>query len=424
MASGGYACGDAETPGLVGGGYGSFVNGGPGAPGLPPLNASSTLPGSFDPAGRPGFEHSLLRRGSAFAKLESGVNLAELIFVPWLFVVVVLACILQAGTYGYYRMIVFIPVTLLPLILFCLRHYYNRQRHPEVVLALLCLTAATISLVVGSYAVTTSLMEYHRLSQGASYANVLPSEAGASKIDATTLSFTNETLVDTSRTFGFTDTRDKRAKTYCVAPISDGNLYRRRFQFWAAGVNCCEARSNFNCFVSGSLGAHGALVMSKAAQRNQGFHLAVLGAQAAYDLTAGDHFLLVQWHEDPVGYRNSLWHSTSMLFSIVAGSYLIISVMIGLAVHPWVNAKAGCSTGREEDPAEFEGSPLQPMDGAASRKSSREPPAGAAAAAAAAAMAGGSASTLPASAKDASDKVLPGVAVRGRSRGRSPGDCC
>lgn len=407
---------------MASGGYGSFTGGTSGPP-PPALNASSTLPGSFDPLKRPESEHSLLRRGGAFATAQSGVSIFELILLPWMIVVVVLLCFLEAGAHGYYLTVASIPAILLPLISLWLRHNYLRQRHAEVVLGLLCLIAATIGLSVGGFAVSGSLVEYHRLSQGASYVNVLPSEAGASKIDATTLSFTNQTLVDASRTFGFTDANDRKAKMYCVAPVSDGNLYHRRVQFWAAGINCCEARSNFNCFASGSIGSHGALVLPKEMQANEGFRHAVRGAQGAYDLTAGDNYLLVQWHEDPVGYRNGLWKNTCTLFMIIVGVYLLISVMVGLAALPVINPKVErvCNCAKEGDGQSL---PYQdPMGMVPGASLAGGYDTGRAAAAAEAGF--GSSSTLPASATDVGAGAEPPMAPRGpRRSGRSLKPAC
>eukprot|EP00446_Apocalathium_sp_SHHI-4_P032893 CAMPEP_0177248118 /NCGR_PEP_ID=MMETSP0367-20130122/51982_1 /TAXON_ID=447022 ORGANISM="Scrippsiella hangoei-like, Strain SHHI-4" /NCGR_SAMPLE_ID=MMETSP0367 /ASSEMBLY_ACC=CAM_ASM_000362 /LENGTH=360 /DNA_ID=CAMNT_0018700403 /DNA_START=40 /DNA_END=1119 /DNA_ORIENTATION=+ len=323
---------------MASGSYDSFGSGGGGYAPPPPLGASTYVQGP--PPDRLPSEHSMLRSGGNGKPAESRANIWELVLVPWFFLVLVLACFLQAGTYGYYLTLVAIPVILLTLNLYFFQYQYKRKKNAEVVLGLLCLVAIVISLSVGTYSVSKSLTEYHRLSQGASYFNVLPSEAGASKLDATTLSFTNATLVDISRTFGFTDTRTQKKSTFCVAPVSDGNLYRRRVQFWAAGLDCCEARSNFNCLSPSSIGSHGALVLPADMQQLEGFKRAVLGAESAYDLTAGDNYLLVQWHEDPVGYRNGLFSGTMLLFGIFAGVYLIISTMVGCAARSVLFPKA------------------------------------------------------------------------------------
>lgn len=331
-------------------GYGSFglPSGsyyGSGAPPPPPPPAAAQLgaaPPSYvqgPPPDRPPSEHSLLRSGGMGGYPKVSVNIWELIIVPWLFLAVVLACALQGGTHGYFVTLVAIPVVLLFLNGWFLRHHYTRSNNSEVILGILVLTAILISLSVSVYAVAKSLLEYHRLSQGASYFNVLPSESAMSKNDATTLSFTNSSLVDVTRTFGFTDARASTPVTYCVAPISDGFLYQNRVQYWAAGLDCCEARSNFACYDKKSTGAHGALVLEDEMQALDGFRSAIDGAQGQYGLTTGDNYLLLKWVEDPVGYRDSLWKNTATLFLIFGGVYLVISSMIGCALMPVIAPK-------------------------------------------------------------------------------------
>jgi len=328
--------------------YGSFAGSayGSGAPPPPPPPAAARLgsasPPSYvqgPPPDRPLSEHSLLRSGGSSGYPKGGVNIWELIVVPWLFLAVILECALQGGTHGYYLALVTIPIVLLFLNGWFLRFHIARGNNPEVILGILVLTAILISVSVGAYGVCKSLMEYNRLNQGASYFNVLPSESASSKIDATTLSFTNSSLVDATRTFGYTDAHQSKPVTYCVAPISEGFLFQDRVQYWAAGLDCCEARGNFACYDQKAVGAHGALVWEEATQNLAGFRSAVAGAQGEYGVTAGDNYLLLKWMNDPVAYRDGLWKNTATLFLIFGGVYLVISSMIGCALMPVIAPK-------------------------------------------------------------------------------------
>jgi len=284
-------------------------------------------------------EHSLLRSGGTNGYPKGSINSWELIIVPGLFLALILVCALQGGANGYYVTLVTIPVVLLFLNGWFLRFHYTRGNNPEVVLGILVLTAIVISLSVGVYSVAKSLVEYHRLSQGASYFNVLPSESAAGKIDATTLAFTNTSLVDGSRAFGFTDAHATTPVMYCVAPISDGYLFQQRVQYWAAGLDCCEARGNFACYSKDAGDAHGGLVLEEETQNLAGFRSAILGAQGEYGVTTGDHYLLLRWVNNPVTYRDSLWKNTATLFLIFGGVYLVISSMIGCVLIPVITPK-------------------------------------------------------------------------------------
>jgi len=281
----------------------------------------------------PPSEHSLLRSGGGTGA-RTKVNIWELILVPWLFLVIILVCYMQAGAYGYHLVLFVIPTVLIGLNIWFLRYHYARQDNPEVVLGILSLTAIVISLGVGCLGAWGSLFKYHQLSQGASYFNVLSTEPAAGKVDATTLVFTNSTKVDLTRSFGWTDTSVPGRRTYCVAPVSAGKPFETRIQYWAAGVDCCEARANFACGDATETTAHAALVWEESAPELEGFRKAVSGASSLYGLVADPSYMLLKWHKDPVGMRNGLFQQTLTLFLVFGGVYLVISSMIGFALMP------------------------------------------------------------------------------------------
>lgn len=198
------------------------------------------------------------------------------------------------------------------------------------------------AVVVGVYSELRCLSEYRRLARGASYFNVLPSEPALGKRDATTLDFAEGVRVDVNRAFGFLDATMAATRAYCVAPVSGGEGLVQgasRAQFWAAGVDCCESRGNFQCGAAGDDAAHGALVLPEAAQRSRGFAMAVRGAEHAYGMTASADFLLVSWAKDPVAHAEGLRSGAKTLALVFAGVYLIISSMVGCALAPVIAGK-------------------------------------------------------------------------------------
>jgi len=329
-----------RNPGMAGADYGTYESrsmwGRPSAPGT---RASETPYMAAN-------SKSILRSGGSLdspgaQKVRgSSVTLGELILVPWLFLLFILLCFLLGGVNGQHASLGLVPCVLVGLCVAFITYHYRRGNNAEVVMGILCLTAVMIGLVVGLYSVLRSLNEYHRLSQGASYFNVLPTESADSKLDATTLDFTSNTLVDVQRAYGYVDAAEMLPTTYCVAPVSNGEAKSDdRIHYWAAGTDCCESRGNFQCGAAGDPSAHGAIVLPKSVQQSNGFARAVRGAEHAYGLTASDSFLLVRWSRDPVFRRKGLWTSTSTLFLVFGGVYLIISVMIGFALMPVVGAK-------------------------------------------------------------------------------------
>jgi len=292
--------------------------------------------GLESPGGAEQPEHSILRSGGfPRGRSRSRISVWELILVPWALLDLILICYLLGGAHGKTTVLWLIPVVLITLSAAFLRHHYKAGNNSEVVLGVLCLTAILIALVVGLYSVFRSLNEFYRLSQGASYFNVLPSEPAAGKMDATTLDFTDTTRVDTQRTFGFVDAQMTMAMTYCVAPVSNGEeTGRTRVQFWAAGIDCCESRGNFQCGEANNALAHGGIALPKDLAEARGFQMAVSGAKSAYGLLAADKLVLLKWSKSPVTYRDSLYSSTVTLYLIFGGVYLVISSMIGCALMP------------------------------------------------------------------------------------------
>jgi hypothetical protein len=311
------------------------------------------------PGSGPSSCHSVRRSGSFdheahAARLRNRINVWELIFVPWAVLVLILLCYLLGGAHGQIWVLWLVPVLLMGIFIAFVCWHYKAGKNAEVLLGLLSIIAVIIGLVVGVYAVMTSLLEYHRLNGGASYFNVLPTEPAAAKSDATTILFTNFTSIQFNRTYGFVDalTTSHRmgrpfasllnpgATTYCVAPIASGLRENSRVQYWAAGLNCCEQRSNFQCGDANFRGTHGAIVLPRSLQTLQGYEAAIHGAESAYGLEISDTFMLLAWTEDPIGYRNRLWSSTANLFVIFGFVYLAISSIIGCGLMPHIATKS------------------------------------------------------------------------------------
>lgn len=255
-----------------------------------------------------------------------------------MFLALILICFLLAGSHGETLAMWFVPIVMIGLSLLFINHHYKLGNNAEVVLGLLCTTAVLIGTVMGVYAAVKTLSEYRRLSEGASYFNVLPAEPAAGRMDGATFVFVNGTSVDQSRAFGYTDIYSSSATMYCVAPVSQNGTTRLSISFWAAGTNCCESRGSFWCGEATTDGATGALMQPKAVQQSERFSRAISGAESAYGLSSPSH-ALVSWSSDPIAYRDSLWTSTVTLFVVFGGVYLVISMMIGFSLMPVIMMK-------------------------------------------------------------------------------------
>lgn len=289
---------------------------------------------------RPPSDKSILRRGDMEPQEYDEANkvtMCELVFLPWCLLALVLLCYLIAGANGQVAVLWIIPLVLILLISGYIGSKYASQESDEVVLGFLTLTAVIIGTCVGLFGNLTSLQELHRINQGASYFNVLPSEPATSKLDASSMVFVNGTRVNTGESFGFTDASSALSPVYCVAPITNGEASFRRIEYWAAGLNCCGGNKPFTCGEVQSPKATGGLILAPEIQEGEGrkfFQQAIKGALDKYGLVGGNDFILLNWMPDPIKYRDNLWHGGWKLFAVFGGVYLIISAMVGFVIYP------------------------------------------------------------------------------------------
>lgn len=272
-----------------------------------------------------------MKSGSARGK----VSACQMIMYPWILLVFILFCYMQAGATGDHLFSLTIPPMLFILTTSFTWQHYKAGNMSEVFLGLFSVVAVILGFLVGTAAVSKYLTEYHRLGRGASYFGVIPSEPAAGKMDGTTFAFTNTTVVDVSKAYGFVDVHSVPAITYCVAPISDSAMSSStRIQYWATGLNCCQSRGDFHCGanVTDMANVHSAIAQPESFQKSRGFDSAVKGAASAYSLTSGDHYLLLQWTKSPYEYRAKLWDSSVNFYFVFGIAYLVISAMVGFAL--------------------------------------------------------------------------------------------
>jgi hypothetical protein len=119
---------------------------------------------------------------------------------------------------------------------------------------------------------------------------------GDQLMDAGSVTFTNETRVDTNKAMGF-----KNMDTYCVAPITVPGTKPAVYDFWAVGLNCCSSSgtskgANFRCDNTKSRTAHSGLRLMTSVDRPF-YRLAVQQAEVAYNIKAA-HPLFFTWVQD------------------------------------------------------------------------------------------------------------------------------
>lgn len=202
----------------------------------------------------------------------------------------------------------------------------------HTILGFQCLFGCILGIMITLFAHHRFLHEHWRLDDGASYSNVLPATSALSMQDATTIVFAEGSRVDSSRTYGLLDIRGSPHKTYCVAPVQLDPLSETTAQFWAAGINCCHERSLFNCGDHGGLTSGGAVALPKD-RYVEGYRKAVRAAELTYGLGQNDDFMLVDLHDDPISFYNSLLRHCEQLYLLWAAGYLLLSWVIGTTTY-------------------------------------------------------------------------------------------
>jgi len=257
----------------------------------------------------------------------------SLIFAPW-FCVVAILLVTLLSPYPFFDFAWRILVTAIVLLVIFYTVKAFRTQNGQLVVASLSLLACAVSVILGVYAYNLFLSEYWRIGRGASYYNVLPSEAAAGKSDATSVVFANGTQIDASRTYGFADAGGGLGHVYCVAPIASATTVTNdRVEYWAAGYDCCNQRGFFDCEDASVAGVRAGIVLDGEKKWEAGFRSAVAAAEQAHDVQAAEEYILVSWVANPRTYRESLWFHTRSVFLAFGGVYLVFSCMLGCTLH-------------------------------------------------------------------------------------------
>jgi hypothetical protein len=198
---------------------------------------------------------------------------------------------------------------------------------PQINLLLLVVVASLLAGIVVGIAYWCFYLSYDELGRGATYLNMLATQPGAAASDATAIMFADGTEVDKKRSYGFADAKNT-GSIYCVAPVS--NKYSDLepvIQFWAAGVDCCDAKGNdFTC---GDGSATGAIPIAREDNADEGYRGAVAGAAKKHGLSPATGYLLLHMVQDPMQTRqNNLSNAPNILVMFVV-AYFLISVVVG-----------------------------------------------------------------------------------------------
>jgi hypothetical protein len=271
-------------------------------------------------------------RRRAGGKLDDSKSMhwaaANLIALPWLIFVAI--TVLYTVLYHHYREVVWL-VSLGGLALsFMFMSLAGRMDGRwYLFLGVLCSISVVMGNVWGFYNYHEYMLQYWAYDQNRLYTNVLPSEPAAAHADAGRIIFADSARIDTTKAVGF-----KAGDVYCVAPVMD-ETQTSRVEYWAAGVNCCKQRADFNCGSASDPSAHQAVVIldtnSFMASDRDYYVKAVKTAEAAYDIVSAPAPLFVKWVSDSKEVQQDYYKAGVGTLLIGIFVYLLLSVVLGVA---------------------------------------------------------------------------------------------
>lgn len=207
---------------------------------------------------------------------------------------------------------------------------------------------AVLAMYIGIKVNVVIYTPYSLAVGGRNYGNVSPTAKTAEYADAGIIRFTADSVLDTSRSFGF----KAQDFTYCVAPVVSSTVPVHpdssgpAISFWAVGKDCCGNRRDFECDGAGQAEVRNAfsvkepekdalteLLVPRTARPM--YLKAIAAAKVMHGLTSedDDNILLVRWASDPEKILQ-VWHNRAVI-AVVASSilYAIVIVFIWTSIH-------------------------------------------------------------------------------------------
>jgi len=169
------------------------------------------------------------------------------------------------------------------------------------------------------------------------YHNVVPTQSAAGVADAIALTFAIGTHVSTLQSAGY-KSYENGGTVYCAAPIFDTqNAESGKTDFWAVGVNCCNAKSAFWCDSAADPEAKDAIVLaeqpylflSPRRANREAFLKAINMIRAEYKLPVTDP-MLVRWVRDVDVMRHNWATQGSSVFTLALMASMVLSAVIGV----------------------------------------------------------------------------------------------
>jgi hypothetical protein len=206
----------------------------------------------------------------------------------------------------------------------------RREQLNRILVSAWLLLSALCGFAVGLFAYELYIRKFFLSQELVIRQNVLPSEPAAAYANAGEIGFAEEARIDLRKTIGYQD-----SDVYCVAPIA-GDVPLEKVQFWAAGVNCCGARSGFVCDDAWDPKARAGIILhdnehSQLVKDMRPYYMkAVKMAEATYSIASVNEPVFVKWVADPDRVE---WNFMIMGFAVIVCCVLMAVVCCtGIAI--------------------------------------------------------------------------------------------
>lgn len=197
-------------------------------------------------------------------------------------------------------------------------------RPSQLGLGFMVLAAVGVAVPIGIYVESTSMSEFWRLDNGASYTQVGVVDPGSIRSDAVFLEFNAAAFVDVQRTVGYM----KRGVVYCVAPIVSHTHFTTPV-YWVVGEDCCGMRENFECGSVYDQNARSGIVLPSDTTAN--YHAAMRMATSVYDLQLpASPPMFLHWTADTQTHKRSHYLRAATDVAIAAVVHLACSFVAGI----------------------------------------------------------------------------------------------
>jgi len=175
--------------------------------------------------------------------------------------------------------------------------------------------SAVMGYVFGGTNYHIFMLPYLHYTYNREYTNVNPGEPADAFQDAGAVYFASNARVNLAQGVGFMEWN-----RYCVAPIVSDNP-SDTVSFFAAGLDCCGSRHDFNCWDAQDLNAHAGVRISESdplGRHMPQFKKAAAMAASVYGFKSSDEPVLLLWVKDPQEFAESTFWM-AMVFLMVSG---------------------------------------------------------------------------------------------------------